>query len=332
MNGFVSGVRRQVGWFVILGFGAILFILLMLSIRTDIFAEKFYLDFSPPSAAAFYVGQPVKFQGFSIGRIGGMDLKDNGTVMVHLHLLERYRSMLHEGSTIRLVRDGLIGDQTVEITAGDIGRPAVHDGQTIAFEDTASIEKLMQEIKPAIDNANVLLEELVTLAKWMNDPKSDIRQVSARFNHLSQDLSRENIGEVVSSFTGVLADLQSLTTTLREQHIAEQLSGSLQATTNILNDLRPMSEQFARQGPKSLELMNSLLGHVDKLSKSLDKVAADLSELTPELPGLARESRGTIREMQDVLKQMQNSWLLGNRGLEKEADTPVAPPVMDMQP
>ena len=332
MNSFVSGVRRQVGWFVILGFGAILFILLLLSIRTDIFAEKFYLDFSPPSAAAFYVGQPVKFQGFTIGRIGGMDLEDNGTVMIHLHLLERYRSMLHEGSTIRLVRDGLIGDQTVEITAGNVSRPAIRDGQTIDFETTASIEKLMQEIKPAIDNANILLQELVMLAKWMNDPNSDIRQMSARFNNLSRDLNRENVREVFSSLTSVLADLQSLTSTLREQNIAGQLSDSLQATTNILNDLRPLSEQFANQGPKSLELMNSLLGHVDKLSKSLDKVAADLSELTPELPGLARESRGTIREMQDVLKQMQNSWLLGNRGMQKEAETPVAPPVMDMQP
>lgn len=231
MDGFVSGVRRQVGWFVILGFGAITLILLTLSMRTDIFAKKFYLDFSPPSAAAFYVGQQVKFQGFTIGRIGDMDLRDDGTVTIRLHLLERYHSMLHEGSTVRLIRDGLIGEQTVEITAGDTSRPVVRDGQSIHFEFSASIEQLMQEVKPAIDNANILLQELVVLAQWMNDPGNDIRQVSARLNELSQDLNRENVREVVSSFTRVLADLQALTGTLQEQHIAEELSASLQATT-----------------------------------------------------------------------------------------------------
>jgi len=332
MNSFVSNVRRQVGWFVILGFGAILFILFMISIRTDIFAEKFYLNFSPPSAAAFYVGQPVKFQGFTIGRIGNMELRDSGNVMIRLHLLERYHPMLHEGSKIRLVRDGLIGDQTVEITSGNHKQPVVSDGQAIGFEAAASIEELLQDVKPAIDHANTLLVELVTLAKWLNNPESDIRQVSARLNEISRDLTRENVREVTQSFTQVLADLQALTNTLQEQRVAERLSNSLMAATQILNDMRPLTETLAEQGPKSLELIASLLNHVDRLSKSLDKVATDLSDLTPELPGLARESRATIREMQEMLKQMQGSWLLGNRERKQESETQVAPPVLDMKP
>ena len=332
MNSFVSTVRRQVGWFVILGFGAILFILFMLSIRTDIFAEKFYLNFSPPSAAAFYVGQPVKFQGFTIGRIGDMELRDSGTVRIKLHLLERYHPMLHEGSKIRLVRDGLIGDQTVEITAGDLDKPVVSDGQQIGFEAAASIEALLEEVKPAIDSANALLLEMVTLAKWLNNPESDIRQVSARLNEISRDLTRENAREVMRSFTDVLADLQALTNELQEQQIAERLSSSLAATTEILHDMRPLTETLAEQGPKSLELVSSMLTHVDRLSKSLDKVAADLSDLTPELPGLARESRAAIREMQGVLKQMQGSWILGNQKRQEETETQVAPPVLDMKP
>jgi phospholipid/cholesterol/gamma-HCH transport system substrate-binding protein len=328
----VSDIRRQVGWFVIIGIGAIVLILLMVGLRSDVFAKKFQLSFSPPSAAAFFVGQPVNFQGFTIGRIGDMSLKDNGQVHISLHLLERYHSMLHQGSKIHLIRDGLIGEQTVEITAGDTSKDIILDGQSIRFEATTSIEQLLQNINPAVDNANALLRELVVLAKWLNDPKSDIRQVTARMNEVSMDLNRQNVRKMVQSFADVLEDLQSLTATLQEHRVAEQLSVSLQATTQILKDLKPFSEQFAKQGPKSLELMNSLLGHVDKLSRSLDTVAGDLSELTPELPGLARESKNTIREMQDLLKQMQGSWLLGNDGGIKQGADPVAPPVLDLQP
>jgi phospholipid/cholesterol/gamma-HCH transport system substrate-binding protein len=328
----VSDIRRQVGWFVIIGIGAIVIILLMVGLRSDVFAKKFHLSFSPPSATAFYVGQPVNFQGFTIGRIGEMSLKDNGQVYISLRLLERYHSMLHQGSNIHLIRDGLIGEQTVEITAGDTSKDIILDGQIIGFKSAPSIEKLLQNINPAVDNANTLLRELVVLARWLNNPKSDIRQVTARMNEVSMDLNRQNVKKMVQSFADVLEDLQSLTATLQEHRIAEQLSTSLQATTQILKDLRPFSEQFAKQGPKSLELMNSLLTHVDKLSKSLDIVASDLSELTPELPGLARESKSTILEMQDLLKQMQGSWLLGNDGGMKKSADPVAPPVLDLHP
>jgi ABC-type transporter Mla subunit MlaD len=325
-------MRRQVGWFVIIGIGAIALILLMISLRSDVFAKKFYLSFSPPSAAAFYVGQPVHFQGFTIGRIGEMGLKADGRVYINLHLLERYHPMLRQGSKIHLVRDGLIGEQTVEITAGDISKEIIRDGQTIEFEIATSIEQLLKDVKPAVDNANTLLRELVVLARWLNDPQSDVRQVTARLNEVSMDLNRQNVKRMVQTFADVLKDLQSLTKTLQEHRVAEQLSSSLQATTQILKDLRPFSEQFAKQGPKSLELMNSLLAHVDKLSRSLDVVASDLSELTPELPGLARESKSTIREMQDMLKQIQGSWLLGNDGGMKETADPVVPPVLDMRP
>ncbi len=171
----VSDIRRQVGWFVIIGIAAIALILLMVGLQSDMLAKKFRLSFSPPSASAFYVGQPVNFQGFTIGRIGKMSLKANGQVHISLLLLERYHTMLHQGSNIHLVRDGLIGEQTVEITAGDISKAIILDGQIIKFKATPSIEQLLQNINPAIDNANTLLGELVLLARWLNDPQSDIR-------------------------------------------------------------------------------------------------------------------------------------------------------------
>lgn len=332
MQQFVLNIRRQVGWFIILGTGAIALILLIISLQSDVFAKKFYLSFSPPSASAFYVGQPVRFQGFTIGRIGEMDLKANGQVQIRLRLLERYHAMLHQGSTIHLIRDGLIGEQTVEITPGDANRAIVRNGQTIDFKQAASIEQLIQDVKPAVDNANALLSEMVELARWLNDPQSDIRQVTARMNEVSKDLNQQNVRQMVQGFADVLEDLQALTTTLQEHRVAEQMSSSLQAMTRVLTDLRPFSEQFAKQGPKSLALMNNLLTNVDKLSTSLDKVATDLSQLTPELPGLARESKSTIREMQDLLEQMQGSWLLGNNRSMKEGVDPVAPPVLDLHP
>lgn len=332
MAEFVSNIRRQVGWFIILGIGAIIFILLTVSLRSDLFANKFYLSFSPPSASAFYVGQPVKYQGFTVGRIDHMELQGDGRVRINLRLLERYHAMLHEGAFMQLTREGLIGEQTLEISAGDPNRPVIAANQMIGYETAASVEQLLQDIKPAVANANTLLKELAELASWLNNPQSDVRQVTTRLNSVSQDLTRENVSELIDSLAGALANLNALTRDMKEQKVAMQLADALQASTAILTDLRPLSEQIAEQGPQSIEHINSLIQHVDKLSKSFDTVASDLAELTPELPGLARESRQTINEMKDILKSVRGSWLVGNQPAAKSTETPVAPPVMDMQP
>jgi len=324
-------MRRQVGWFVVIGIGAIITILLVTSLRTDVFAKKFYLTFSPTSAAAFYVGQPVKFQGFTIGRVGDMELLSEGKVMITLRLLERYRGMVHQNGVARIVKEGLIGEQVVEITAGDINKPAVRDGQSLKYETQASIEQLLQDIKPAVANANTLLREMAELATWLNDPNGGVRQITAKLNEVSKGMSRESVEGLVQRFTDMLSKIQSIAGEFDQQHVAANLSHSLKMTTQILSDIRPLSKKLGEKSPESFDRINSLLTHVDKLSESLDVVASDLSELTPELPGLARESKGTIHEMQGLLKGLRGSWLFGSSDENQEA-SPVAAPVLDMHP
>ncbi|ATX82820.1 ABC-type transporter Mla maintaining outer membrane lipid asymmetry, component MlaD [Mariprofundus ferrinatatus] len=332
MSQFVANIHRQVGWFVILGIGAILFLLLAFSLRTDLFANKFNLLFSPTSASSFYVDQPLKYQGFTVGRIDDMELQEDGRVLIRLRVLERYRPIIHEGTYVQLTREGLIGEQTLEISGGDAGKPPVQDGQTIEYRTAATVEQLLQDIKPAVENANRLLSEMAALAAWLNNPESDIRLVTARLNLVSQDLNRENVGKLITNLADALENLKSLTQDLEQQQVAKQLSTALEASASILTNLRPLAAQVGREGPESLKRINSLIDHVNRLSKSLDIVTSDLSELTPELPGLARESRQAIAEMQDILKSMRGSWLVGGGTTVKPEDETVAPPVLEMKP
>jgi len=330
---FETNIRRQVGWFIILGIGAVIFILLTISLRSDLFAHKFYLAFSPPSASSFYVNQPVKYQGFTIGRIDNMELQNDGHVLISLRLLKRYQPMLPEGAFVHLVREGLIGEQSLEITAGDSTKPLLTEGQMVDYQTAATVEQLLRDIKPAVENANILLRELAQLAIWLNDPNSDIRQVTTRLNDVSQDLNRENVGKLISNLASALENLKGLSQDLKDQKVAKQLASALEVTATIPSDQQPPSEQIAIEGPDSLKRINSLIQHVDKLSKSLDTVASDLSELTPELPGLARESRQTITEMQDILKSLRGSWLVGDHNsAQEDRDSTVAPPILEMRP
>ncbi len=334
MRDFAQGMQRQVGWFVILGLGAIVLLLLAVSLRTDVFAKKFQLWFSPPTAAPFHEGQPVKFQGFTIGRVSDMELLDEGQVRITLKLLDRYRPMIHAGAKARVVKEGLIGEQVVEVTAGDADGAVIRDGAELAYETEASIEQLLQDLKPAVNNANTLLTQLAELSVWLNDPEGPFRQMTSRLNDASRGLTQAKMERMAASLANTLARLESITTELERGKVAEKLTASVGHANMLMKDIEPLARAAGEKGPETVANVASLLRHVDALSRSLDIVAADLSELTPELPGLARESRGAIEEMRALLRGMRDSWLFGGKGgaTHGEAGDEIAPPVLEMRP
>lgn len=331
---FVSSMRRQVGWFVILGIGILLLLLLVVSVRTNVFAKQFYVYFFPPSASSFYEGQPVKFQGFAIGHVDDIELQERGKVRITLALLDRYRHMIHEDAVTRVVKEGLIGEQVVEVTAGDSKMAAIREGKVLGYETEASFEQLLADLKPAVGNANVLLKELASLATWMNDPDGDVRIAMAGLKQVTQGVKGEKLGEMIEQFTATLNHLQKFAKELNQQHVAKELSSSLKLMSNILNDLQPLSQAIGKEGAMTVEHMNALMKNVDQLSNSLNIVASDLSELTPELPGLARESRETIEEIKSLIKALQGSWLVGSDGSRKRSEegAMAAPPALDFRP
>ncbi|HXH64178.1 MAG TPA: MlaD family protein [Mariprofundaceae bacterium] len=326
---YVAGMRRQVGWFVLLGIGALVLLLLVVSLQTNVFAKKFTLIVSPPSAMSFFTGQAVQFQGFTIGRVSDIELREQGEVIVYMQLLDRYRHMLHEGAAARLVKEGWIGESTVELTAGDTKKRPLHDGEKVDYQTEATIEQLLRDLKPAVENANVLLSEMASLAKWANDPHGDLRVALSGMRQLGK-INGEQIEQAVERFSAVMGELQAIAKTAKDKKMVEDLSRSLRVTSRILDNLEPLSKSVGQQGQHTMAQINVLLGHVDELTRSLDTVAADLSELTPELPGLARQSRETIEEMQGLLKNLRGSWLFGGgeapNHKASETET-VAPPL-----
>ena len=331
---FVSGMQSQVGWFVILGFGAILFVLLLVSMRSNLFAQKFYLFVEPPSAATFYEGQPVKFQGFSVGHIDDIQLRQEGQVRIRLRLLERYRHMLHQGAVIHFVKQGLIGEQIVEITSGDADKGVLDDGQLLEYETEASLEQLLVDLKPAVNNANILLNEMAKLSLWMNDPYSSLQRSFVGLSQISEGLKGDVLASTLATLSKTITQLHAVIRSVNDQKIVAHLQGSLTSSEKLLQQVEPLTRSMGEQGPDIVKGMHQLTVQVDKLSSELLVVTSDLTQLTPELPGVAREARSTLAEMKATLKTLQESWLMGGeKAPDAVVDTiEVAPPVLDMQP
>lgn len=331
---FVGGMQRQVGWFVLAGLGSVLLLLLVLSVRSNVFAQKFYVYVSPPTVASFHEGQAVKFQGFTIGNIDQIELMEQGKVRITLRLLEKYRHMLHHDALVRLGKEGLIGETSAEITAGTASQPLLKEGDYVGYETEASIEQLLSDAKPALAHANVLLKELSELAVWMNDPNGDVRVSMKALREVSEGVREGDVQQAVTRFSGALGQLESLARSLEDKQVVGNLSQSLQKLTSLFEEVQPFARALGQQGEASVMQMNEMMAHVNRLSSALDVVASDLSELTPELPGLARESRATVKEMQQLVRGIRQSWLIGGKPADTQMklEEEISSPVLDLRP
>jgi len=331
---FVSGMKRQVGWFVMLGLGALILVVVMVTVRSNVFAKKFTLFVEPPSASTFYEGQPVKFQGFTIGHIDDIELQREGQVRIRLSLLERYRHMLHQGSIIHFVKQGLIGEQIVEITSGDLKKPPLIDKQVLTYQTEASLEQLLIDLKPAVGNANILLKELAKLSVWLNDPQGTVQSSFKHLNQMADGIKGDDVAATLQTVHQMIVDLDQVLASVHEKKLAHHVQTTLIATQKVMQGLEPMSQSLGEKTPELLQQLTTLLKQVQQLSVELTVASSDLTQLTPELPGVAREAKATLENMRLTLQTLQKSWLLGGDSTPKPVvDTlEIAPPVLGNQP
>jgi len=333
INKTLSRMRRQVGWFVMLGMGAVVVLLLLASVRADIFARKFTLYVQPPSAVAFFVGQAVKFQGFTIGRVGNIELQPQGKVRVSLRLLDRYRGMLHQGGVVRLVKPGLLGQETVELSGGDVHSAVLGEGAQLDFREQATLEQLLMGMRPAVANADVLLGELAQAAQWLNNPRGDIRRVTANIRKATEGVNQGAMQHAVTRVSGAAIQFEKLSRQLVDNKAGEHLAHSLQQTAQVLKNIEPLTGELGRQGPATLARSRELVERLDTLTGSLSAIADDMQQVTPELPSLAVESRNAVQEMHRLASAMRDSWLVGgHKQAEPTGNTSVAPPAMVSAP
>lgn len=324
-------IQRRVGWFLLAGAVLLLLILVFVTSRSNMFAKHFDVLVEPPSAESFYEGQKVYFHGFQMGYVSDIRLLNSGQVQVHLKLLDQYRTMIHQGAILKLNKQGVIGEMVASLTSGDSDKPVLNDGGKIDFETEVSLDMLLEQLKPAVDHANVLLGEMAELAQWMNDPYGDLRVALAQFRDASSGIDGRAIQLTVTHLNQTLQSLNQVAESLVDSHVSAQLSSSLQTMSDILEGIKPLSDQIGKQGPEALQNINDLIKRVDALSKSLQLVSSDLSGMTPELPLVSREAREAIYEMKELVKSLRQTWLAGNPSQTKESasDTmPVAAPVM----
>ena len=217
---------------------------------------RLYVTFD--SVPGLQRGNPVNVRGFRVGKVLGIQL-DRGVPLVALGFSEL--EGMPRDSKVFLKSEGLLGGQMIEIQLGqDTGRTYA-DGDTLAGEPGADLEKLLSNAIGISGNIDSAVQELVG--------QQNLRKVERILAEIDSTTSvlKETLSENRGSLSGAIKGLES----------------AAAGAQGVLGDNRKDVRAAVANLKLASEQIATVSGTFDSASVSLESTLSDLHEITARL-------------------------------------------------
>ena len=223
-----KGLEKKIGFFVIIALVGIVLTVAAIGIQQDVFSPRTRLFIITDSGQDISEGMAVKLRGFNIGKVEKLELTDDAKVKVTLSILRSHMKWVKSDSKARLLKEGVIGANIIEITLGSEKEKPLGHNAVIAFERERGlgqvVDQLYAEVIPLIDDLKRVARRADTLLAGLpaTQQKLDTALTSATKNF-------ENLEKVTAS------DLPAMTKSGRET--IEKASETMEKTNKVVDSV-----------------------------------------------------------------------------------------------
>lgn len=293
-------LERKIGMFVIAALAGIALVVILMGIQKDIFSSKYTLHFTVDRGTGFTNGMSVKLSGFRIGRVTDLTLNEQAMVDVTIEVARKYHKWIRSDSTVKLVKEGLVGDSVVEVAVGSLDKPQINDGESLTYLKTKGLDELADEIA---DKVKPVLNEVRDIISYVNDPEGDLKKTVKNIEILTRNLetTRGNADSLILGVNNKLEGIANKTETLLDNTNSKISSLDL-AKLNI-----------------ALEKLPALLEKTDAAMVNITKITEDTRKLSqqafPIIPGFLSRTEELILSTDRLMQTLNSSWLLGGKAV-----------------
>jgi len=274
-------LKGKVGLFFIVAVIGIITTVVFIGIERGIFTPRYKISFTVDKGTGFFEGMPVKLSGFKIGKIDSLSLDENARVKVTLVIYKKYSKWIRQDSKAILTKEGFIGEGIIDVTVGDMSKPAIEDGGVIQYEKARGIDELVAEMRPVI-------VEIKDIISYINDPQGDIKQTLANLKTLSAGLNttRENADNLIKNADSSISNLSS---------------GASKTLKNVDSLVTSMNEK-----------MNPVMDKLNRTMDNAEKATASLKDAVektaPKVPPLVDKGEDTLSDTNEVIRSLKQMW------------------------
>lgn len=294
-----KNLEQKIGLFALLALAGVILVVLLVGIQRDMFSPKYKLHITVDRGTGFAKGMPVKLSGFRIGRVTDLALNEQAMVEITVEIAKKHSKWIRDDSTVRLVKEGLVGDNIVEVSVGSFDKPELESGDSITYLKTKGLDELADEIA---ERVKPVLVEVRDIIGYINDPEGDLKKALHNMELLTRNLdgtrskadqlllhSRQNLVEITSKTDLMLANMNRRIDSLN----VDKLNLTLEKL------------------PPLLDKTDQTMGNMKVISEETRKLAL---QAFPLVPGVLTRTETLLFSTDRLVNNMGNSWLFGGGG------------------
>lgn len=331
-----------VGLFILVALASFVAIVVLVGANQRWFAKDYTFKTSFQSASGVAPGTAILMKGFTIGKIDKLTLNAENGVDAVFHIYDTYYDKVREYSILELTVSPIgLGSQLLFHPGRSDARLAegVFIPTADSIEGKSLIEQELVEIPPKDDTITRLLANVNPLLENTNKTVVTVNRTLTEVNRALAGQSSGPLGRIVtdassaaaalpgtmSNVDAIVSDVQTRVAGLLDQTSAllaqlDAMSGNLVMTTEALKDptglvprlLDPKGsvKTFLNDGDALYKKVMSIIGEIEKSSKSLQSIVTGLNGEMPKVAAVLNETRTAILKAQDVLEGVKNNPLI----------------------
>jgi phospholipid/cholesterol/gamma-HCH transport system substrate-binding protein len=300
-----------VGLFVVGSLAALLIMVLIIAQQEGLWQERVAYRAVFKNISGLKKGSEVRLAGVNVGNVTGVAIGPTGETTVTFEVASRYRDQIRQDSRASIGYIGLLGDRSLDLTAGSQDKPITAPDGLVAAVEPLDIMEMLTRFTPHLENLQKVLANLATITKNMADPKGDFNQMLAEIGGVAKKINKGegSLGMFVNDtalyqstnkFIGDLSSTQGLIGTLaNDPAFRDQAKKSLAELNGVLTDWRQISSRLEEASKRFPEIAKKAEGFMDNLGQASGGVRE-----------LVVSGQDFVSDANKVAEAAQKTWLL----------------------
>jgi phospholipid/cholesterol/gamma-HCH transport system substrate-binding protein len=344
-----------VGVFVLAAIVAVAVVLILIGVNQRWFAKNYYFTSEFASGSGLFVGMPVSFKGFDIGKISRMSLNEQNEVDVRFYIEDTYYDRVKPDSVLELTSSPIGLGTTLKFHSGKNtqprlaegsyvpsldsveGRQLVADGKVEIPKDADVIGSVIAKLNPILDETRQTIADIRRIADTVNVGLNggsgpigtmvvDLSHTPGKINTVLDKVAviSDNVNAISLQTRGVIGDLSTNLDVISQN--LKEMTGSLKNTQGLakrLLDPQGSIDTFLNDSNELFNQVDGALKNVNAITAQLKSFVDFINGTRPQVTSILEKGNDTLSSAKDVLEAAKNNPLL--RGGVPARATPGAP-------
>jgi phospholipid/cholesterol/gamma-HCH transport system substrate-binding protein len=249
----------KLGIFIITGFLVLLFFIIIVSKKRNLFGSDFELKTHFSNLNGLMRGDNVSFSGLQAGSVKKIAIVDDTTIEVDLAIDEKLKAFIPKNTTAAVITDGIVGDKIVNLIPGRGNSGHVDDGDFLQPGFSLNKDEELKTLSRTNNNMQVI-SEIVKNRIGKVDTSALLSLLSNRKVAVSLLSTLDNLNVASARAKELLVSLNDL---VKQTRRGDGALGALLTDSVMAGDLKTAIKELkttAIGSSKATDQLNELAG------------------------------------------------------------------------